>query len=335
MPDYLGSKGKLLPFIFQKIEADFPNGVNGKRFADVCSGTGAVSRGAAVRGFKVDAVDLMVSSGCSVMGSIGIPKYVLKTADKCLEEMNQLPGVEGVFFHHYSESAGKEFPGRRFFTDENAKKIDAARQYVDTKTGKLRDYLMYCLLEAFSSVQNASGVHTKCLPEIKRSARSLIVFKHKKTWDGKVKFWNEDIFKVVDDLGKVDVAYIDPPYCTRQYGYYFHLYETLVRGDNPDIAGASGYRRDKKNSVFCVTDCLGFLVDVVAKLQTQLVYVSYSSEGIISKRNLDMSRAFLKAPGVVSVKCFKKRHKSFKNSQKIPGKKQLYEYLFRIQKTGV
>ena len=50
-----------------------------------------------------------------------------------------------------------------------------------------------------------------------------------------------------------DILYLDPPYNSRDYAGYYHLPETLARGDAPEAFGMSGAPQDKRvaRSDFC------------------------------------------------------------------------------------
>lgn len=62
--------------------------------------------------------------------------------------------------------------------------------------------------------------------------------------------------------GSVGVVYADPPYTRDHYSRFYHVLETMARGDDPDIArvrvgGRSAlsrglYRRDRHQSPFCI-----------------------------------------------------------------------------------
>ncbi len=328
MPDYMGSKRKLLPFIFDEVMNHFPDGGSGKRFLDVCAGSGHVSREATHRGFLVDSVDMMSASGCMVKGSIGIGSNTLAKAERCIREMNGLTGVEGFFFRNYSQSAG-----RAFFTDENAKRIDACRAYIRNCRGRLADYLLYCALEALSRVQNASCVHTAPLREIKERARRPLVVTAEPVWIGEAKAITGDILKVAGHLPPADVAYVDPPYNGRQYVYYYHLYETFVRDDFPEIRGRGGMRawEDGAKSRFCMKkDCLEFFKQVLAAVPSSLVFISYSSDGLVTRDSL--VDAFRSMKCCTQVTLFEMKQKRFRHSSRVVNDSALYEYLFEVHK---
>jgi adenine-specific DNA-methyltransferase len=51
-----------------------------------------------------------------------------------------------------------------------------------------------------------------------------------------IKIYREDANLLAKKV-TADVAYIDPPYNSRQYNRFYHIYETLVKWDNPELFG--------------------------------------------------------------------------------------------------
>jgi len=89
--------------------------------------------------------------------------------------------------------------------------------------------------------------------------------------------------------GEVAVAYADPPYTRDHYSRFYHVLETMARGDDPDVSRVSVggadllsrglYRRDRHQSPFCIRtqapDAFRELFAGVRALGAPLV-VSYS-----------------------------------------------------------
>ena len=81
---------------------------------------------------------------------------------------------------------------------------------------------------------------------------------------------------------------IEPPYKKRQYASYYHILETIVCGDQPEVTGVSGLRPWKdKASVFCYkTKALNALSELILKQRANRVILSYSNEGHIRLEEL-------------------------------------------------
>lgn len=97
---------------------------------------------------------------------------------------------------------------------------------------------------------------------------------------------NCDVFAV--ESRPEDIVYFDPPYTKRQYASYYHILETIVCGDQPEVTGVSGLRPWKdKASVFCYkTKALNALSELILKQRANRVILSYSNEGHIRLEEL-------------------------------------------------
>lgn len=51
---------------------------------------------------------------------------------------------------------------------------------------------------------------------------------------------------------KLSTAYIDPPYTNAHYSRFYHIPETLVKYDYPEIEYFGRYRTDRYQSGFCI-----------------------------------------------------------------------------------
>ena len=50
---------------------------------------------------------------------------------------------------------------------------------------------------------------------------------------------------------KCDIAYIDPPYNSRQYSRFYHVYETLIKWDKPELFGVARKPAPENMSDYC------------------------------------------------------------------------------------
>jgi adenine-specific DNA-methyltransferase len=328
--DYIGSKTKLTDWIFEKVSRHFPVGGT---FLDGCAGAGAVSKAAASKGFRVISNDLMSYSKVITDGCIGLSDQELKIAKELLGEMNDLKGTNGFFYRHYSEMAG-----RLYFTNDNAAKLDACREFLDEHKihPKTRSYLLYCLLEAMSRVCNVASTHGAFLKSFKQTATMPLYIRQEEIIKGECISYTSDIFKLLDDEkidSHTDVFYLDPPYNDRQYAPNYHLYETLVRYDNPVIKdGTTGLREWEKEgtkSVFCQRkDAKAFFKKVLNLVKSKLILISYSSESLLSLSDMEEILVDLVPSGEVSLHL--KHHRRFQSQAEVDDKPILREYLFEI-----
>lgn len=330
--DYIGSKEKLNDWLFGVMTAGINPGE--MTFLDACAGSGAVSKYAAKIGFaKVISNDIMEFPSHIVQGSVGLPKSLSKNAHSSIEELNNTIPLKGFFYNNYSENAG-----RLYFSDNNASKIDSCRNYISNAHTEMKSYLLYCLLDAMSRVSNTTGVQAAFLKSLKERAKQDLVVRSLPSLNkiDVVHTYNQDISKLLSNMDfiniyKEDILYIDPPYNHRQYAPNYHLYETLVKNDNPKLHGKTGLRSwEMAKSDFCSKKkCISFTRNIVDKTRASIVYISYSSDGIMSIEDLEKEFRDLNIEIFDRVQ---KRYKSDGSNTKKYNTSILKEYLIKITK---
>lgn len=332
--DYIGSKAKLDMWILSRINKHFKREIRGKKtLFDVCSGTGIISRYATQCGYNVIANDIQSFAYHIAKGSLSMSKNRSAKAESHIKTMNRLQGINGFFYKNYSENSG-----RLYFTDQNARKIDACRKYIENiNDDKIKSYLIYCGLEAMSRVSNTTGVQAAYLKKYKKRAKNEYMLKKEPCMYAKsAKFFNEDILELIksDAFRKKhseDILYFDPPYNERQYGPNYHLYETFAKYDNPDIKGVTGLRdwKNETKSIFCSKKgILDGIFNIVNNTTAKYIYISYSSDGII-RLNEIAEEFFNNVNGYMRVhKKDQRRYKSDNNRKN--NSKKLDEYLIEI-----
>jgi len=363
--DFIGSKIKLNEWIFGEIEK-VASPADGW-FIDAMSGSGAVSRYAAEQGYDVVACDLLAFPQHLVRGSIGIDGSVEDFARLCLRQMKQFSGVEGYFYDNFSEHAGRPYftdensksidvcrqfvsgvAGENLLLDKFSNKEqgrimgfrDFATEILEGTPGlyeQLESVLLYSMLEALSRVSNTMGTHGafKKLQNGGWKDRALKQFdpRMEPLFDGTCDAYNQSFTdfcktKAYKDLRK-SVIYVDPPYNERQYAPNYHLYEALVRYDGVEGRGVTGLRDwSTSKSTLCNADgFLEFLGFLLENSECQHIFVSYSSDGLVSR---DEILDYLKNPGV-KVVCHDREYKRYKSDNKRTYKNEkLFEYLFHI-----
>lgn len=291
--DYIGSKKKILDWIFKKITNNFKD-VSTSVFLDGCAGTGIVSYEASNRGFDVISNDLLSFSNVVVDGMVNVSKKDYEISLSFMDDINNIDGIDGYFFKNLSESAG-----RLFFTNENAKKIDAIRCFIDKIENKsIQNYLLYCAIESISDISNTMGVYEAFKKEFKPSSLKDIVIKPRVCNNRcNALTYNMNILDLIDIINKegkhIDVLYLDPPYNFREYGPNYHIYETFVKNDNPEIkikkggipsiAGLRANWKSESGSAFTSKrSAKDIFVDILKKTHAQKVYISYNSDGLIN-----------------------------------------------------
>jgi adenine-specific DNA-methyltransferase len=107
--------------------------------------------------------------------------------------------------------------------------------------------------------------------------------------------------EIAATFGTVDVAYLDPPYNQHRYHANYHIWETLVRWDQPEVWGAACRRADEKahdspyNGRKTILPALTAAID---QIDARRIIVSFSTDAFVSREQM---MAMLSSRGKVSV----------------------------------
>lgn len=286
--NYIGSKYSLLDFLKNTIEdvTGFKNG-EGKIFGDLFAGTGIVGATFKDLGYKV------ISNDMQYYSTVLCKHYIENSADidtSLLNTLNELPGTEGFIYKNYCLGSGSE---RQYYSDENGKKCDAIRMYLENlkREGKLseREYYYYLasLINSIDKYANTASVYGAFLKHLKKSAAKDFKLEllpiYKTGPEGKV--FNENINDVVKkEEVKGDVLYLDPPYNARQYCSNYHMLETIAKYDNPVISGKTGLRSyaDQKSKYCSRRTVLEDFDDLIKNAKFKYIFLSYNNEGLMT-----------------------------------------------------
>lgn len=345
---YIGNKTKLAGEIVDKIECLINKG---DTVADLMAGTGAISYELKNRGYKVIANDVMTYSKYHLMVNLQLDKYpVYENIMQYLEldnltdsnyidvlkYLNELPAIEGYFFQEFCPEGNPHngSPSRKYFSTDNAKKIDAIRREINKweQMSLLSPHemalLKHTFLLAVNRVANISGTYGYFLSKLNKNA--LIPIKLMATNIECSSNINHVVLQgYAEDVSNeivADLVYIDPPYIKRQYAANYHILETIARGDEPEAAGKSGLRpwRDQYSN-FCSKVRIRSAFDkIITSINCKQILISYSEDGLLSINELI---EFLSQYGEVSYETIS--HERFRsNNSKLP--KYIKEFLVKL-----
>lgn len=281
--NYIGSKKKLLPFIYESIQENTEN-FNDKIFCDVFAGTGIVGR------FFKDKAKQVISNDLEFYSYVLLKNYIENTGEyKIPFEKKQ---IEGFIYNNYCMGSGSE---RMYFSDENGKYIDGIRKEIERYKNdeKLYFFLLTSLLESADKVANTASVYGAFLKKIKKSASKTIDFKAYQPEAGKAGVvYNEDANALIRKISG-DILYLDPPYNSRQYGSNYHMLNTIARNEEFKPAGKTGLPSYNKSLYSKKREAESSFEDLIQKSDFEHIYISYNNEGIIPlKRFEDILKQF-------------------------------------------
>lgn len=292
---YIGSKSRLI----DQMIAYMGHPKEGAFFVDAFCGTGVVAETAAELGWSVRINDSLhsavISTGARLISQKQAGFKKLGGYVAAIAKLNAAEPKHGFIWREYSpasrDSCGIE---RRYFTQENAARIDAMRALIahwreaGTIDGTEERLLIADLFGALNRVANIAGTFGCFLSKWTSQSQGKIALRCRelKASSVRVEATVGDVFDVPNHAQ--DLVYLDPPYTKRQYSSYYHILETVALGDEPEVSGVAGLRPWKdRASDFCYkTRALKTLSRLVQSLKSQKVLLSYSSEGHIGMQDM-------------------------------------------------
>jgi len=308
---FIGCKENILGFIenFTK-----QKDIKGKVFCDLFAGTASVAKRFKKLGYKIISSDLLYFSYVIQKVYIEQNSYpvflkLLKrlkidpieetlftndslNANEIIKYLNKLEGIEGFIYKNYSpEGTHNKTYVRKYFTGDNAKKIDAIRTKIEewnrTKLINNNEYyfLLCALIESVPFVANISGTYAAFLKNWDKRAFKILTLEVPEIIrsNEKHKVFNIDGSEVIEKAKGIDILYLDPPYNERQYAPNYHILETIAKWDNPPVKGVTGMRpyQDQKSD-FCNSESgIKALGKIIKKNNFKHLILSYNNEGIM------------------------------------------------------
>ena len=92
----------------------------------------------------------------------------------------------------------------------------------------------------------------------------------------KIKIYRQDSNLLSKSINS-DIAYIDPPYNSRQYSRFYHLYENLVKWDKPKLEGVAMKPPTENSSAYSTSKAFITMSDLISNLKTKQILISYNN----------------------------------------------------------
>ena len=287
MIKYLGSKRTLLPMLVGLL-AEFPEL---STVSDVFSGTSRVGHAFKGAGWRVEANDHNAYAHCLATCYVQADRETWHDhAQALVDELNRLPGTPGYFTETFCERS-------RFFQPHNGARVDAIREAIAAKAlpPELEAVLLVSLMEAADRVDSTCGLQmayvkkwaTRAYKDLELRVPEL----HPAVPHGRCRAHRSD---ALDFAARVDthVAYVDPPYNQHSYLSNYHIWESLVLWDKPEVYGVACKRvdcRERKSDFNSKRRHTEAFREVVQRLRSPLLVVSFNNEGYQSREQMEAS----------------------------------------------
>ncbi len=285
MIKYIGSKRTLIPQILDVVRRFS----DARTMIDLFSGTSRVGHALKRAGYRVLSNDhnayAATLARCYVQAD---REDVQEDAERLLRELNGLPGTPGYFTETFCVRS-------RFFQPKNGERIDAIRDRIEalSLSPELQAVLLVSLMEAADRVDSTTGLQMAYLKNwAPRAFHDLALRMPDVLPRARYGKGEAHMLDALDATRRLrgDIAYLDPPYNQHSYLGNYHIWESLVRWDKPEVYGVACKRVDcrERRSVFNsrpqFAEAFRTLLDSV---QAPVLIVSFNNEGYISRSDME------------------------------------------------
>lgn len=267
---YIGSKTKLTDWIEEIIKKDIKQADS---FCDIFAGTASVTNRFVDKYKTVIINDFLYANNVIYKAFFGPGEWNKEKLISIIGRYNLLQPQE-VADNYFSTNFGG-----KFYDYDSAKLIGFIRQDIEDKKSELTDK-EYCILLAsliytIDRMANTVGHFDAYIKKPIKAQKLKLRLIDAKSYDNVV-IYREDANLLARKI-KSDIVYIDPPYNSRQYCRFYHLYETLVKWDKPKLYGVALKPEPENMSKYCTTKATDAFRDLIQNLDAKFLVVSYNN----------------------------------------------------------
>lgn len=267
---YIGCKSKLTDWIFELI-GEHTVGVNS--FCDIFAGTGVVANRALCLYDKVIVNDFLYSNNAIYDAFWNQGEWSEEKLELLINEFNKLD-VNELPKNYFSINYGG-----KYFDESTARIVGFIRDKIqdirEELTEKEHAILLASLIFSIDRLANTLGHFEAYIKKdiVPHSFEMRMI--DAKTYDN-VEIFQQDANKLAREV-HVDLTYLDPPYNSRQYSRFYHVYENLVQWKKPELFGTACKPKTENMSDYCRCNALNAFIDLVCRIDSRYLVVSYNN----------------------------------------------------------
>lgn len=305
---YLGNKYKLNNFIKNTINkecGDF------ETFADLFAGTGVVASIFQDKHLIVN--DILYSNYVCYQTWFGTESF---SKSKIIGLINKYNNISTLFNNYMVENYADTY-----FNKNNCKKIGFIREDIEenyknnTINHRERCILITSLLYAMDKIANTCGHYDAYRKDGELDKKLELSIPNIRSANPKNEIYNADVNQLVKIIS-TDIAYLDPPYNSRQYCDAYHLLENVACWKKTKVTGiAKKMDRTNLKSEYCKITATQAFEDLIKNIDAKYIVLSYNN---MAKKGNDRSNAKLADSDILrilktrgNVKIFSQDYKPF------------------------
>ena len=283
---YTGAKTKLLNAIDESILQVFDYKIKKNlSFFDIFGGTGVVGEHFAKKKEfnKMIINDFLHSNFIIYQGFFTQEIFNLKKLENFKKEFANLRAKdikENYYSKHY---------GGKFFSENDSKIIGYIRDELDKlfkqKMLNQKEFhiLLSSLLYSVDRIANTVGHYDAYRKNVILQDRFSYELISPLKLEKSIEIYKEDSNVLAQNLLKqkrqIDIAFIDPPYNSRQYSRFYHLLENLALNKKPELYGVALKPKPTNLSKYCKVEAKETFKDLIESLAKicRVLVVSYNN----------------------------------------------------------
>jgi len=287
MIKYLGSKRLIVSHIVEAVKELMPRG----KVLDLFSGTSRVGIALKNSGYTVHANDYLSYASTIAQCYIAADRknYLAKAAVD-IEDLNFLASTvsgaspNGFFAKRYAEEAW-------FFQLKNANRISAIRDRINiiARDHTSKAILLTSLMEAADRVDSTCGIQMAYLKSWAPRSYNPLTLRVPELLEGGGEVTQLLALECLDKH-TADITYLDPPYNQHSYLGNYHIWETLVKWDDPEVYGKANKRvqvRETKSMWNYKMQAQEELKKTLQAVTSKYVILSYNNKGYLSREQIE------------------------------------------------
>jgi adenine-specific DNA-methyltransferase len=277
---YIGSKRVLVPHI-----VEIAGRLEGVRSVlDLFSGTSRVGHALKGAGYAVTANDHTTYAFKLAQTYVAADRQlVAEHATALIAELNALEGEAGYFTQTFCERS-------RYLQPHNGRRVDAIRDRIAKLAldPLLEAVLLVSLMEAADRVDSTCGLQMAYLKGWSARSHQNLVLRLPALLDGPGHATQREARDAARGRS-YDLVYLDPPYNQHRYLGNYHVWESLVRWDKPDVYGLAMKRidcKEYKSDFNSRVRIVGALREIVDTVDARYLLVSFNDEGYVDRHEM-------------------------------------------------
>lgn len=267
---YIGNKNKLLNWISKLIDEY----TEGNSFFDVFAGTGVVTKEMLKKYDSFIMNDFLFSNNIIYTAFFSNESYDTKKLNSLKKEFNEITTNEE------DDSYFSDNFGGKFFSVHDSKIMGEIRTRIENNkslNSRERAILIASLIYSCDKIANTVGHYDAYRKKVEISDKFKFDLVNPLDTSGKhIQIFRKDSNELVRNVS-ADVAFIDPPYNSRQYSRFYHVLEGIAKWDKPELGGVAMKPPAENMSDYSRASAPKVFDDLIQNLNVKYIVVTYNN----------------------------------------------------------